>query len=95
MPKEVRAYQCNYCYATSLEEQRAIEQEAICLFNPSFNCCDNCTYKKEMKTPKFMGPSEVVQTCQNPIPDDVEFEAPHEYGWCPNYSRNPEFNKVK
>ena len=95
MPKEVRAYQCNYCYTTSVEEQIAIQQEAMCLFNPSFQCCDNCIYKKEVKSPRYGGVPEFVQICQNPIGDEVEFEPPHGYGWCPNYARNPSFVKPK
>jgi hypothetical protein len=94
MPKLITAHKCNYCDATYLDEAIAIEQELACSFNPQFSFCGNCIYMKMIRATKSSS-DNYVQTCQNPFPTDVEFEAPHPHGWCPNYSRNPEFINPK
>lgn len=94
MPKEVKAYQCRYCEAVSLDAGQAAQDEATCPHNPDLACCANCAHMQIMTTPRFENRAFPVRVCVKP-PADLDFALPHDLGWCPNWERNPEFGGTK
>lgn len=92
MPKMVQAYRCNYCEATFLNVTMAEEQEQHCLFNPNFECCENCENMVIAVTPRFSNESTQMKVCQTPPGPETDTETNHNYGWCSNYSRNKSFD---
>ena len=92
MPKEVKAYKCRYCDAVNLDPGQAARDEATCPHNPGLACCANCIHMQTMTTPRFENVAYPIRVCVRP-PDDLDFTPPHDLGWCPNWERNPEFER--
>ena len=91
MPKEVKAYQCKYCEAVVLDADQAQKAEASCPHNPALECCENCAFNETMLTPRYQNFSYPVKVCTRPPGEDAVFNAPHEFGWCPNWRRSQKF----
>lgn len=89
MPREVKAYKCRWCDVVTLDAGQAAEAEANCLHNPALECCENCEHMQVATSPRFRNMAFSVKVCANPPSEDAIFNAPHDLGWCPNYSRNP------
>lgn len=92
MPKEVKAYKCRYCDAVSMDAGQAERDEAMCPHNPALECCANCVHMQVATAPRFENRSYPVRVCAMP-PEELDFTPPHDLGWCPNWGRNPAFER--
>lgn len=88
MPREVKAYKCRWCDAVMMDREAAEQAESTCPHNPALECCENCEHMQVARTPRFCNMMLPVKVCANPPSEDAVFNAPHDLGWCPNYSRN-------
>ena len=89
MPKEVMAYKCRWCDAVMLDAGQAAQAEATCPHNPALECCDNCAFVEIATTPRYKNISFPVKVCGHPPDSDLQFDPPHDLGWCPNWKRHP------
>ncbi len=93
MPRKVTAYKCLYCDNVGLDERAVRESEKYCAYNPAMECCENCVHQRVVTTARQGNMSHPVRVCGNPPDGSVQWNDEHQYGWCPNYQRNPAYGR--